>query len=307
MNEKSNFVFLLGAGRSGTTLLYKMLSTHRSVAYLSNYQQRYPEWPSLACLQRLPNYFPELKRRSWFQEQGGASFNKRRKWTQFIVPTPSEAEPVYASCGAPLTPAEDFHLLPRVTNCLRERFERTLHASGADVLLSKRTANNRRIPVLKQIFPNAKYIHLVRDGRAVAHSLLQVKWWNDHTLYWTGKTPRQEVAEGANPLELAARNWVEEMHSLERGIALIEESKLLEVQYDELLQDPHGQLQRILHFMDVVPQADATFQEIIESLHLRPRQEAWSRNWTESELCTVQDLQGDTLRRWGFLEADDKL
>lgn len=71
--------------------------------------------------------------------------------------------------------------------------------------------------------------------------------------------------------------------------------------------DPHGQLQRILHFMDVVPQADATFQEIIESLHLRPRQEAWSRNWTESELCTVQDLHGDTLRRWGFLEADDKL
>ncbi len=236
MNEKSNFVFLLGAGRSGTTLLYKMLSVHRSVAYLSNYQQRYPEWPSLACLQRLPNYFPELKRRSWFQEQGGASFNKRRKWTQFIVPTPAEAEPVYASCGAPLTPAEDFHLLPRVTNCLRERFERTLHASGADVLLSKRTANNRRIPVLKQIFPNAKYIHLVRDGRAVAHSLLQVKWWNDHTLYWTGKTPRQEVAEGANPLELAARNWVEEMHSLERGITLIEESKLLEVQYDELLR-----------------------------------------------------------------------
>jgi hypothetical protein len=277
------------------------------VAYLSNYQKRYPEWPSLAYLQRLPNYFPKLKRNSWFQAHGGAYFNEQRRWMQSIVPTPSEAEPVYASCGIPLTPAEDYRPLPHTANCLRERFERILRTSGADVLLSKRTANNRRVPVLKQIFPNAKYIHLVRDGRAVAYSLLRVAWWNDHVLYWTGKTPQQMVAEGANPLELAARNWVEEMHSLERGIALIEESKLLEVQYDELLQDPHGQLQRILHFMDVVPQADATFQEIIESLHLRPRQEAWSRNWTESELCTVQDLQGDTLRRWGFLEADDKL
>lgn len=301
MSENNNIVFQLGAGRSGTTLLYKMLSVCRSVAYLSNYQQRYPEWPSLAYLQRLLNQFPEFKRNSWFQEQGGAYFNDRRRCIlQSIVPTPSEAEPVYASCGIPLTPAEDFRLLPHTANCLRERFERILRASGADVLLSKRTANNRRIPLLKQIFPNAKYIHLVRDGRAVAYSLLRVAWWNDHVLYWTGKTPQQMVAQGANPLELAARNWVEEMHSLERGIALIEESKLLEVRYDELLQDPHGQLQRILHFMGVDPQADATFPGIIESLHLRPRQEAWSRNWTESELIRVLNLQGNTLRRWGF-------
>ncbi|MDP1559154.1 MAG: sulfotransferase [Nitrosomonas sp.] len=306
MNEKSNLIFLLGAGRSGTTLLYKILSAHRNVAYLSNYQQRYPEWPFLACLQRLPNYFPGLKRKSWFKESGGAYFNERRRlWLHSIVPTPSEAESVYASCGIPLAPAEDYYLLPHTADCLRERFERILHASGADVLLSKRTANNRRIPVLKQIFPNAKYIHLIRDGRAVAHSLLQVKWWNDHTLYWAGKTLRQMIAEGADPIELAAQNWVEEMHSLERGIALIQSNQLLEVRYDELLRDPCGQLQRILDFMEATVQADATFWGIVESLHFAPRQEAWVRNWTESELNRVLNLQGDTLHRWGFLATDE--
>lgn len=305
MNQKNNFVFLLGAGRSGTTLLYKMLSAHCEVAYLSNYLKRFPEWPSLANLQRLLNKFPKYKRKVWFQEHGGAYFNEHRKRLQSIVPTPSECEPVYASCGIPLTPAEDYCLLPHTANCLRERFERILHASGAEVLLSKRISNNRRIPILKQIFPNAKYIHLVRDGRAVAHSLLQVKWWNDHTLYWTGKSPSQMVAEGADPIELAAQNWVEGMRSIEQGIALIQKGQLLEVQYDELLRDPYGQLQHILDFMGVNPQADAVFWEIIESLHLSPRQEAWSRNWTEQELNKVLTLQGDTLRRWGFIEVDD--
>ncbi len=33
MNGKNNVVFLFGAGRSGTILFYKILSTHRSVAY----------------------------------------------------------------------------------------------------------------------------------------------------------------------------------------------------------------------------------------------------------------------------------
>ena len=172
-------------------------------------------------------------------------------------------------------------------------------------MLSKRTANNRRIPILNQIFPNAKYIHLVRDGRAVAHSLLYVKWWNDHVLYWTGKSPRQMIAEGADPLELAAQHWVEEMYSIEQGIALLQKGQVLEVKYDELLKDPCDQLQRILDFMGVTPQTDAVFWEIIESLHLSPRQEAWSRNWIEQELNKVVTIQGDTLRRWGFVKVDD--
>jgi len=300
MDKKSNFVFLLGAGRSGTTLLYKLLSAHRDVAYLSNYLRIFPEWPLLANLQRLLNNFPDLKRNTWFDEQGNAYYN--RQWLHSIVPTPSECESVYASCGIPSVPTEDYCLSPDNVNCLRERFKRILHASGAQVLLSKRTANNRRIPILNQIFPNAKYIHLVRDGRAVAHSLLYVKWWNDHVLYWTGKSPRQMIAEGADPLELAAQQWVEEMYSIEQGIALLQKDQVFEVKYDELLKDPCDQLQRILDFMGVTPQTDTEFWELIKSLHLSPKQDSWSHDWLEEELKKVLTLQGDTLKHWGFLK-----
>lgn len=301
MNKgKSRVVFLLGAGRSGTTLLYKLLSAHQGVAYLSNYQNRYPKWSFLAYLQHILNQFPEYKRKSWFKEQGNAYFNERRKWLQSIVPTPAEAEPVYASCGIPLMPTDDFFLQPGTIECLQNRFERILQMSCGELLLTKRTANNRRIPILKQIFPDAKYIHLIRDGRAVAYSLLRVAWWNDHVMHWANKTPRQMIAEGHNPLELAAQNWVEGMKSLEHGIPLIPSSNLLEVRYDDLLSDPRGQLQRILDFMGVSAQKDTRFWDIVESLHLAPKQETWIESWTESELNLVHNLQGSTLRRWGF-------
>lgn len=300
-SKNDNFFFLLGAGRSGTTLLYKMLSAHHEITYLSNYLNFFPEWPSLAYLQRLLNKFPEYKRKAWFNEKGGAYFNESRKSPISFIPYPSECESVYSNCGIPFNPTEDYRLLLHTANCLRQRFESVLDISGAQVLLSKRTANNRRISVLNQIFPNAKYIHLIRDGRAVAHSLLQVKWWDDHILYWAGKSPKQMIAQGADPIELAAQNWVEEMCSLEHGIALIEKNQLLEVKYEELLKDPYGQLRHILDFMGVNPQADEAFWGIIEFLQLRPREEAWNHNWTEQEMNKVLTVQQATLKRWGFI------
>ena len=301
--SRNRVVFILGAGRSGTTLLYKILSAHRGVAYLSNYQRLFPNLIVLAGLQRLLNQFPEYKRKFWFQENGGAYFNKRRKWLHAIVPTPSEAESVYASCDIPLVPDDDYHLQPQVAACLRDKFERILKMSNSEILLTKRTANNRRVPIFREIFPDAKYIHVVRDGRAVAYSLLHVAWWDEHILYWADRTPRQMVEAGFDPLELAARNWVMEMNSLEQGIALIQSNQLLEVRYDKLVHDPHGQLKRILDFMELSDQIDPDFWEIVESLQLAPKPEAWTNNWTESEIDTVQTLQADTLHRWGFLKG----
>ena len=303
---RSRVVFLLGAGRSGTTLLYKILSLHQRVSYLSNYLNRYPKYHFLAYLQRVLNQFPEYKRKSWFKEQGDAYFNHRRKWLHSIAPTPSEAESVYASCNIPLLLTDGYSIQLKAAECLRNKFEHIRRISGGQVLLTKRTSNNRRIPILRQILPDAKYIHLVKDGRSVAHSLLRVGWWENHVLYWAGKTPQQMVAEGYDPLELAARNWVEEMQSIEKGIALLQSNQLLEVRYNELLQNPQEQLQRILDFMEVNPQEDTMFWNIVESLRLTPKQETWIHNWTESELKMVIGLQGDTLRRWGF-EANREL
>lgn len=303
MNTSENFVFLLGAGRSGTTLLYKVLSAHPGIAYLSNYQNRWPDWPSTALLHRLLNRFPEAKRKAWFKKGGGAYFNEKRNWLQSLIPTPAEAESVYHSCGLPLTPAPDFQVDTRLVTCLNTKLGRIRNLSGARVLLTKRTANNRRIPQLARIFPDAKYIHLVRDGRAVAYSLPRVSWWGDHVLYWAGKTPSQMVFEGADPLVLAATNWVEEMKSLETGLPLIEPANLLEVRYEKLLENPLNEIGRMVEFMGLGASLPDAYRAVIESLQLKPREETWLKGWSPTDKRRVLDIQLEVLNRWGYVPA----
>ena len=47
-------VFLIGAPRSGTSLLYKSLALHEGFGYISNYNERLPRWSAVSALNRLP-------------------------------------------------------------------------------------------------------------------------------------------------------------------------------------------------------------------------------------------------------------
>ena len=294
-------IILLGAGRSGTTLLYKLLSAHPDIGFLSNYQNRWPGWPVTAATHRLLKFCPKLVDFAWFKKGGGAYFNERRQWLQSLVPTPAEAESVYMECGLPLNPEPAFVPDDRLIGCLREKFEKVRVYSSASKLLTKRTANNRRIKELKSIFPEARFVHLVRDGRAVAYSLPRVSWWDSHILFWVGQCPRAMIQKGADPLDLAARNWAEEMRSLEKGLSLIEPDNLLEVRYENLLAKPVDEIQRILEFMGLGLCLPKTLSSLIDSLGLSPREESWKHAWTEEEKRHVVAIQSEQLRRWNYI------
>ena len=291
---------LLGAGRSGTTLLYKILSMHRSVAYISNYVQKLPMLPALAVGNRLLHRLPAAKRRAWFMEEGGAYSNGKRVRAHALMPTPFEGETLYSHCGVPLIPASDALPTRDSTIKLRKAFSIMRRCAGGATIMTKRTANNRRVAWLNAAFPAARYINLVRDGRAVAYSLLKVNWWDDHTLFWSGLTPRSMVERGDDPLELAARNWVEEVRMLDMGIAMLNKQQVLEMRYEELLADPITQVERALDFIGVSPGSDPAFRDLLTSLKLEPKRESWPTRWNEAEYRRVVRVQAPTLVRWGY-------
>ncbi|NML17523.1 sulfotransferase family protein [Azohydromonas caseinilytica] len=293
-------VFLLGSGRSGTTLLYKLLAAHPGVGYLSNYQSRVPALPSLAAMHRVPRNLLGMKRRAWFGGQGNAYFEGRRSWSQFWIPAPAEAESVFERANVPHTPADSFVLDERNVQRLRDTFGSVLQYGGGDVLVCKRTANNRRVRVLRQVFPRCKFIHLVRDGRSVADSLVRVGWWSDHQLFWAGKTPRELKAEGANDLHIAARNWVEGMRQIEQGLRHVEPDMRYTLHYEQLLAAPHAELRKLFQFMGVNTSVHPEYEDFISSLSIRPVEASWRRKWSAVDCETVTALQRDMLSRWGY-------
>jgi hypothetical protein len=288
--------FLVGAGRSGTTLLYKLLCLHPDVAYISNYENRMGWFPG-GLPARLASRRLDAKLHAWFNRGGNAYFIDR-PWLKKLFPTPSEGESVFRACGVPLFPKPGELPDDATARRLRDRFERMRRRADAEVFLSKRTANNRRIPYLSAIFPAAKYVHLVRDGREVTQSLSAVEWWDAHTVWWDGRTPIEMERSGEPRLAICARNWVRELQELRTQLQSVPPAQLLELRFEDLLQDPRAHLEHVVRFMglEFTPQ----YRSAIDTLQLRPVRARWDSDWDDQQLeCVLRETQ-PLLRQLGY-------
>src|SRR5579871_862196 len=242
-------VFLLGPARSGTSLLYKALCLHPRAGYISNWVRKYPSAPGLAAFNRLPRRLTAARRAVWFGSDSNAYvYGKARSTLERVFPMPVEGEPLFAHCGLTQYSWETEASAQQQRQALRKAFDTLRRSSGTDVIVSKRIANNRRIPQLYRAFPEGRFVSIVRDGRAVAYSLSRVDWWEDDIVWWYGDTPRQWVAEGRDPWEICARNWVEEVKAIEDGLALVPDSQQLAITYEGFVAEPLAVLRRVADF-----------------------------------------------------------
>lgn len=288
--------FLVGAGRSGTTLLYKLLCLHPDVAFISNFENRWASFPS-GLANRFVAHRIDAKRAAWFR-QGGNAYFIDRPWMKKVMPTPNEGESIFQRCGLPLTPPTGYVPAAATVRGLQQKFERIRRGSRATVILSKRTANNRRIRQLEQIFPAAKYVHLVRDGREVTQSLSSVEWWDDHTVWWDGRKAREIEDAGEERLALCARNWVREVAELDQQLEAVPDDRRIGLRFEHLLQSPLAELERVIRFLGL--QWTPEYQVAIAALHLHPIDSRWHRDWTPRELETVLREAKPTLDSLGY-------
>jgi len=288
--------FLVGAGRSGTTLLYKLLCLHPDIAYISNYENRYKWFPSGIAAKLVANRM-DAKLDAWFN-RGNAYFVKR-PWIKKVFPTPNEGEPVYAACGLPWNAAPESMPDRQTETQLRHRFAAIQARAGSLVFLTKRTANNRRVPILSSMFPDSLYIHLLRDGREVSQSLSQVEWWDEHTVWWDGRTAAEMEADGENRLSICARNWVNDVEAIEQSLGQISANRQYALRFEELMESPVGTLEHLLRFLGL--EMTQQYAEAIESLAIKPGVPKWKSRWSDSDLQQVMEEASPQLARLGYI------
>jgi hypothetical protein len=152
---------------------------------------------------------------------------------------------------------------------------------------------------LRQIFPQAHFIHLIRDGRAVAYSLPRVRWWEQHQIWWAGRTPQELRDAGEDPLVISARNWVADVRAVQAGLVGLPAGTVHELRYESLLENPVTEVRRILDFLGL-PWTRG-FAAALHSLDLKQRYPAWQTGWNESELATVTHEQHPLLAELGYV------
>ncbi|HET6625224.1 MAG TPA: sulfotransferase [Nocardioidaceae bacterium] len=294
-------VFLVGAARSGTSLLYKVMALHPESSWLSNWIQRFPKAPQLAALNRAARTLPERRRQVWFGRDGDNAYvyGARRRLQDRLFPMPAEAETFYDSCGISQEGEGSLPTEPSDARSLRRGFDTISRWDGGRRVLSKRIANNRRIRLLSDAFPDARFIEIVRDGRAVAASLSTVDWWETSPVWWYGGTPEDWRREGRDPWELCARNWVEEVRVVRSGLSDLSPTRVLSLRYEELVRDPGSVVERAIAFSNLDPAAPE-WRTALGEVRFPNQNDRWRTTIPDSGQAVIESVQGSELEHYGY-------
>ncbi len=246
VTEKPPF-FLVGAERSGTTLLRLMLSHHPEIECA-------PEFEFL--VERLP---------------GGRGWPNLEAYYDWL-----STNRVFLPHELEIDRALDYPALARsFVEQYCARSGKSIHGATC----------HKRFERLEDIWPGARYVHLLRDGRDVARSCI--------TMGWEGN-----VWYGADRWIVAVGTWAE----LCRRIPA---DHRIEIRYEDLITDPDGVLARVCELLGTT--FDPKMMEYeANSTYSRPDPALigqWSRSLSVADLGLLEARIGESLRENGYGES----
>ena len=150
------------------------------------------------------------------------------------------------------------------------------------------------------LFPEAQFIHLVRDGRDVAESL-------------------SRVIIGKKSVLASARRWREAVSACDAFKATMPSGQFLELRYESLVARPETEIARVFEFLGVPPvrvvsdrrlpqtRLKETYIKTLGSHYqglLNPitegRIRVYQARFTPREVAIFESVAGDTLERHGY-------
>ena len=233
-------VFVVGAPRSGSTLLYQLLTDRFDVGYLANGHARQPGAPSL--VERMRGLV--RGRRAELGDYRSSFGNTEGEFA------PSECGPFWYRFfprRPHYVPGDDFPAASRRE--LRAAVGAFVGACDRPVVY-KNLVNTARMEAIGATLPEALFIAVHRDLPANARSLLHARLLSagSYDTWWSVEPPEVERL-----LQLPAHEQVvEQVRALDalvaRAEAAIGSERVLHLAYEDLCADTRGQLERIAVF-----------------------------------------------------------
>jgi hypothetical protein len=143
-----------------------------------------------------------------------------------------------------------------------------------------------RIPELE-----VKIIHLVRDGRGVAHTYIYVDGW---------------------PVKKSAIEWRRNILAEEKLLAQIDQGMWTRVRYEDLCSNPQAELEKLCDFLNLNPsQVNLDFRSAdlhvfgnkmrLSSEKAIQHDNKWQTELNMSQLHIIERFTHDKLRKYGYI------
>jgi hypothetical protein len=282
-------IIIVGTGRCGSTVFHRLLATHPQLMWLSGFSLRYPTRPTWNkwAVEAMGN--PLLRRLFGERIRPGECY---RFWDTYAY---GFSEPCRDLVRTDVT--------ARVKKRVRGAIEPML-TPAHNRFLAKITGWPR-IGFLNEIFEDAKFIHIIRDGRAVANSLLHVSFWRG----WYGpqgwragllSAEDQATWESYDRsfVALAGLEWRIQMRAIDAAREKLDPKLFYEVKYEDLCRQPLDTYREVLEFAELPESAELERQ--VKAASLESTSQRWRDDLTPGQQAILDDLLREDLRRYGY-------
>ncbi len=209
--ELPPFPFFVGCARSGTTLLRAIFTAH----------------PEMAIPDEAHYVMQMLRKRDRYERDGFATevflhdLLGHKLFPSWVLPEEIVRESFHSE------PPADY------ADAVRRVFSLYAKQLGKPRYGDKSPRNVLNLSLLAKTFPEAKFVHIIRDGRSVALSLLEMPWARPESIVQ------------------AARYWRKRVQQGRRAGQALGSSRYHEIRYEALVEDPDSSVRSLCEFIDL--------------------------------------------------------
>jgi hypothetical protein len=270
-------IFVVGCPRSGTTLLQQMLHCHPRIALPSETRFVHPAYQARRSFGDLEEEGNRRALGTWITRREGTKFGALGLDPDLIAQEIAAGPPTLGSALAIV-------------------FRAYAREHGRPRWGDKRPSYFRRVPVLRRMFPDAQFVHLVRDGRDAVASLRGMPWYGGDVYQ-------------------AALTWREACDTGRRLADRLGPRTFYEFRYEDLVADPERELRALCGFLGeeyhpamtearrharrTVPPERAWHQRTHEAVN-PDRVGAWTGRLEPWEISLVEHVLADRLLDRGY-------
>jgi hypothetical protein len=231
--------FIIGTGRSGTTMLASILNAHPQLCvppeiqilfqYAGNGMRLHEVFEAGLHFEADANFFIQL-----IQQRCPHNLQDYFDYRSF-----------FRNLKYPVLSLKEL---------VGQFYAEIARSKGKTICIEQTPWYGQRIDILNELFPSAKYIHMIRDGRDVAISFARTPWWHDN-------------------IEHNLLRWAAEVDKIKSSCALmLKPEQVLVVRYEDFIGQPENELKRICEFLGVPfapcmlePQSNIDYQQFGKS------------------------------------------